>query len=559
MHKKNRPTINLIVSLQEQVYFLMQSKVEKSNYREVLFRHLDGIAVAPVAYQLYVKGVTKHLLQNKSTSLKQLSELHQANDGYLNVALRLLASQGWLNYEVNALTDQVTVSTNKKSEKAFALFKHYKVAVDFLELSRAFHPRKFNPTDFYKIQKILDDFQNPIDFQLKNDDELDLAHQIKKHVEGAICGPITVALAMNGFFHNYFTQASFRAGEYHEDPENFSKILDFYTYLGWFTKKGITYQFTEKGLFFAKRASAYGVTVSYIPTFNNIEDLLFGDFSTLRSNSKNKAEIHVDRVMNVWGSGGAHSAYFREIDDIVIEIFNKPIEEQPKGVLDMGCGNGAFLIHLFDVIEQRTLRGKMLEDYPLFLVGVDFNKEALKVTRLNLVSAAIWAKVIWGDIGNPQQLEQDIIENYDIHLSDLLNVRSFLDHNRIWYKPKHQKKSLASTSTGAYAYRGKKISNKDVELNLREHFLKWEPYIRKFGLLLIELHTLPPKKVAKNIGKTAVTAYDATHGFSDQYIVELDVFLKAIQDVGLKSVKNNFSKYPNSELASVSIHYIKGN
>ena len=62
----------------------------------------------------------------------------------------------------------------------------------------------------------------------------------------------------------------------------------------------------------------------------------------------------------------------------------------------MGCGNGAFLIHLYDVIEKRTKRGEMLEDYPLFLVGVDFNEAALKVTRANLTQADIWAKVILG-------------------------------------------------------------------------------------------------------------------------------------------------------------------
>lgn len=532
----------------------MISKDDKKQYRGELFRHLDGIAVAPVAYHLYRKGITKHLLTNNTHSLTELCKKFKASDGYLNVALRLIASQGWLQYTVDNKTEEVIITLNQSSESAFKLFKNYKIAVEFLEISRLFHPKKSTPADFYKTHKLINDFQN-LNLDAGNNG---LEEQIKKHIEGAFVGPITVALAMNGFFHKYFMEASFRAGEYHEDPENFSKILNFYTFLNWFSKKDNTYRFTEKGLFFAKRASAYGVTVSYIPTFNNLEDLLFGDYSSLRSTSKNSAEIHVDRVMNVWGSGGAHTAYFRQIDDIVIQIFNKPIEEQPKGILDMGCGNGAFLIHLFDVIEQRTLRGTMLEDYPLFLVGVDFNKEALKVTRSNLVNADIWAKVIWGDIGNPDQLEKDIHDDYAIHLSDLLNVRTFLDHNRIWADPQNDSEQKTSISTGAFAYRGKKLSNNKVELNLKEHLLKWKPYIQKFGLLMIELHTISPEVAAKNIGYTAVTAYDATHGFSDQYIVELEVFLKVIQEIGLKSVKKYFSKYPDSELATVSIHYIKG-
>ncbi|MBQ0741252.1 class I SAM-dependent methyltransferase, partial [Aquimarina celericrescens] len=63
---------------------------------------------------------------------------------------------------------------------------------------------------------------------------------------------------------------------------------------------------------------------------------------------------------------------------------------------------------------------------------------------------------------------------------------------------------------------------------------------------------------SNNLGKTAATAYDATHGFSDQYILEIDSFLKIINEVGLQSDEKYFSKFPNSELATVSINYIVG-
>ena len=109
----------------------------------------------------------------------------------------------------------------------------------------------------------------------------------------------------------------------------------------------------------------------------------------------------MNRTINVWGSGGAHTTYFKVIDEIIIKIFNKPIEQQPEGILDMGCGNGAFLIHLFNVIEQQTLRGSKLEEYPLTLIGVDYNQAAIDVSKQNLIDADVWAKVIWGDISNP--------------------------------------------------------------------------------------------------------------------------------------------------------------
>ena len=311
-------------------------------------------------------------------------------------------------------------------------------------------------------------------------------------------------------------------------------------------------------MFYAKRAAAYGVTVSYIPTLRKMDELLFGNASILRNVGEHETELHVDREMNVWGSGGAHAEYFKIVDEIIIELFNRPIAEQPKGILDMGCGNGAFLEHIFDVIERQTKRGKMLDEHPLFLVGVDYNEAALKVTRANLIKADIWAKVIWGDIGRPQLLADTLEEDYNIDLKELLNVRTFLDHNRIWAEPKSKTTNRISTSTGAFAFRGKRISNSEVEDNLLEHLLKWAPFVNKFGLLIIELHTVAPELTAENLGRTAATAYDATHGFSDQYIVEIDVLHMIAEEAGLFSDERFFTKFPNTDLATVSVNLFKG-
>jgi hypothetical protein len=359
-------------------------------------------------------------------------------------------------------------------------------------------------------------------------------------------------------FHKYFMEASFKPEEFHEDAESFGKILDFFAFLGWFEKKAHTYSFTETGLFFARRASAYGVTVSYIPTFRNLDELIFGNPEILINTKPEMPELHVDREMNVWGSGGAHMSYFKKIDEVIIELFNRPLEEQPKGIVDMGCGNGAFLQHIFEVISQRTLRGEMLEEHPLLLVGADFNEVALRVTRANLTKADIWAKVIWGNIGRPDLLARDLSDNYGIALEDLLNVRTFLDHNRPWEPPALPSAGRVSQSSGAYCYRGRRLSNNDVEDSLLEHFRRWEPFVRRFGLLVIELHTIPPALASRNIGQTSATAYDATHGYSDQYIVEVDVFNQIAAEAGLYTDPAHFCKFPNSDLATISINLLKG-
>ncbi len=532
---------------------------DKKEYRQRIFQHLDGLVTAPSAFALFKKNICNYIIEKQSVNLNELSEHFNANEGYLNIALRTLASQGFLEYKVDNKTNLVTIQTNEKSAYAFSLFPLYEDVVVLLQETQLFTSVRI-ATDFIpQLDRIFSKYKRNFDVDFSsNPEEKRIQEQIITHIEGFLVSPIVVSLGMTGMFHKYFMETSFRAEEFHKEPEVFKIILNFFTFLGWFTEKNGNYQFTEIGLFFAKRATAYGVTVSYLPMFKNLDTLLFGNPNTLRDIAKHEDEIHVNREMNVWGSGGAHATYFKVIDDIIIELFNKPINDQPKGILDMGCGNGAFLQHIFEVIERQTLRGKMLEEHPLFLVGADYNQAALKVTRANLIKADIWAKVIWGDIGRPDLLANDLLDNYNIDLKDLLNVRTFLDHNRIWEEPKVIKEERISVSTGAFAHRGERISNNRVEDNLLQHLKKWSPYVQKYGLLIIELHTVSPKLTAQNLGNTAATAYDATHGFSDQFIVEIDVLHNVAAEAGLFPDPLYFKKFPNTDYATVSINLLKG-
>lgn len=534
----------------------MLSKLNKQTLRGHIFRHLDGIATATSAFTLHKKGVLTYILDQKKVSLDELTAKFKANEGYLNVALRNLSSQGWLIQHLDNKNNTASYEINSLSEHAFQLIPHYEEAVNLLKYTVKLSNEPIGIDAFNILEKVFKSFESQYGMDIS--DETSIEYQILKHIEGVIIAPIIVRLGMNGLFHKYFMEASFTAEEYHKNPESFKKILDFFAHLGWFNKKKNTYQFTNEGLFFAKRASAYGVTVSYLPTFIQLDELIFGNPKILRSSSPDETEKHVHREMNVWGSGGAHSTYFKVIDQVIIKLFNKPIDEQPKGILDMGCGNGAFIQHIFDVIEYQTSRGKMLDEHPLLLVGADFNQAALKVTRANLIKADIWAKVIWGDIGRPDVLAKDLREDYNIELKDLLNVRTFLDHNRIWETPKIVTKRI-SNSSGAYASHGSRLNNNLVEDSLLEHLTKWKPYVERFGLLMIELHTVNPKLVAKNIGETAATAYDATHGYSDQYILEVDVFNNVAKEAGLHPDPNYFAKFPDSDLATVSVNLLKGN
>ena len=536
----------------------MLTRDRQRELRATLFRHLDGIVTAPAVVALAERGVLELLAEGRDHHVATLSADVGANEGYLNVALRTLASQGWLDQRVDAAADDVVYSITEAGRIAFEQAGLYDDAVAFTRYAARFHPRKFELEPFLRMERVFAKYreQRGVPDSMP-EAERHVAEQILSHVEGALLGPTIVRLGMGGMFHKYFMEASFRPDEFHEDGESFGRLLAMFAWCGWFTERNGTFRFTDEGLFLARRASAYGVTVSYGPTLVALPELIFGDADVLRVESPGEPERHVDREMNVWGSGGAHSAYFTAIDEILIEMFNRPIQDQPRGIVDMGCGNGAFLEHVFGVIERQTERGRVLDDHPLFLVGVDFNEAALRVTRANLTRADIWAKVIRGDIGRPDLLAEDLRNDYGIEVRDLLSVRSFLDHNRPWVAPRECSDREPSTSTGAFAHRGARISGGEVEASLFEHLERWAPYVERFGLLVIELHTLPPALTAANLGRTPATAYDATHGYSDQYLVEPAVFIEAARAAGFRSRPEYSRRFPDNELATVTLDLLE--
>jgi hypothetical protein len=209
----------------------MLTKKEKTKYRSTLFSHLDGIASATSAFSLYKKGVLNHLYKSERATLEELSKKFNANKGYLNVGLRVLCSQGWLTqvYE----NESIIFKINNNSKKAFELIPLFEDAIILLNYSIQFPEDGIGADAFNKLEIIFKKLTS--NYGLKEINHLE--QQILTHIEGLVIAPIIVLLGLKGMFHKYFMEASFRAQEYHKDPESFKKILDFFVHLKWFTKK----------------------------------------------------------------------------------------------------------------------------------------------------------------------------------------------------------------------------------------------------------------------------------------------------------------------------------
>jgi hypothetical protein len=536
------------------------SPQEKAAVRAAVFGQLAGLVVAPTVKALWDRRVFDLLAASRDgATLDRLCQETHANRGYLHVALRLLCSCGWLRQEGHARYSDLPYILSDDGKAALEITPRlYGEVLSFLPMSvflEDFLLSKSQRSMPPSLQVLVPRARERWGMVSGNDPVLsNVQDQIRTHLDGVLIGPAMVALARGGVFEQ-LEGGPVELKNIAANQTCLNCLFDLLGTQGWIFRDSNRVGLTPCGRYAAQIANAFGVTVSYLPLFTVVSSLLFGNARIPRID-ENGSELFVNRAINVWGSGGAHKTYFKRLEEIVIEIFSRPIESQPRGICDMGCGDGTLLEHLYGVVKSRTARGGVLDKHPLTLVGVDFNKVARRITTQKLRKADIPVfHVIPGDINRPAQLAGDLEKlGHDIH--DLLHVRSFLDHNRPYLPPAdYARGTRTAKSSGAFAHLGDEIPTDELEENLVRHLRRWAPYVGRFGLLVLELHTLPPELTAANLDKTPAVAYDGTHGFSDQYLVELPVFLECAREAGLVAHERHQAKFPPSELATISMNY----
>ena len=211
------------------------------------------------------------------------------------------------------------------------------------------------------------------------------------------------------------------------------------------------------------------------------------------------------------------------------------------------------LKHCYDLIVNFTIRGKYIKEYPLTVIGVDINKAARIASRKKLNSYDINNIILNGNISDPDSLNKKLNSEYNKNLNDFLSTRTFLDHNRIYENPKELRTTNINTS-GSFCYKGKFIDKNHLINNLIEHLSNWKKHVGKHGLIILELHTIDPYLTMINRGKTLACAYDTTHGFSDQYLVEYETFIECAKIAKLNLNKKSIL-FPNDKISTISINY----
>ena len=81
------------------------------------------------------------------------------------------------------------------------------------------HNRLFEIEPFLKLKPLLEGYQNNVLLpKATSAEDAKIREQINYYIEGCLVGPTIVRLGMNGMFHKYFMESSFKAEEFHKDP-----------------------------------------------------------------------------------------------------------------------------------------------------------------------------------------------------------------------------------------------------------------------------------------------------------------------------------------------------
>ncbi|HEX7634758.1 MAG TPA: hypothetical protein VF427_05690, partial [Noviherbaspirillum sp.] len=310
-------------------------------------------------------------------------------------------------------------------------------------------------------------------------------------------------------------------------------------------ESGESFTLNERGLYLCERALTMASTASYRPMLLGLRELLCGDPGRVLGRDADGHETHVDRTLNVIGSGFQHNKYFQDLAELVVAIFDRePLEEQPRYIIDMGCGDGALLKTLYSAIAERSLRGRHLEAHPLLLIGADFNEKSLQAAAHTL--DGLPHLLLKGDIAKPQALLNDLKAHGVTDADAMLHVRSFLDHDRpLHVKPDaadaHPRDDLAYVNAA-----GDCIGSVAITRDLRDHLARWSGILGRHGLILLEVFSLPVNLTREYFSQTECFHFDFYHALSRQALVGAGTFHQALASAGLYPDRESLVRYPRT-------------
>ncbi|MGY4730727.1 AprA-related methyltransferase [Burkholderia pyrrocinia] len=433
----------------------------------------NGIVLVPTLVRLVFAGAFRGLKAGTVRAMRSLVLIRQPhptrNLGVMWGALNLLSLAGWLN--INGSDEHAEFALTPAGEYVVSCVEHARPLFLLLangtstlqHLHALCHRTRVDAADsvlYAQLARICTagwTLPTPA-----NDVEWQASEQLRMAMDGLLLGPTWVALDMPVFMQD-------SDGQYRQAKPSILDPLDRQPYgvavgawsdadpvilrAAWslMRKFGMVdieqekVRLTEAGRIHRPIAAPYaGLPASYLRSYAVLDEILFGNPDPLDIDN----DGHIDRVMNVYASSGAGSGpASQEITTKILrQLFDEtPLEQQPAGISDMGCGDGSALKRLAEYVIGSTRRGRHLAEYPLLVIGADYNEIARGRARATLCSLnyvpGVHMRVIAADISQPDRYDEAVVASgltvrrsdgsfRPARLSDLLHTFMFLIHNR---------------------------------------------------------------------------------------------------------------------------------
>lgn len=441
--------------------------------------------------------------------------------GYFSLAFRLLEDQGFVSRTVSGEEEGLILQSTPKGREWLPLTSIYNSSLYYLELASSL---RWKEPDISFTECSLAGFQTLPE----------LEQRVLLHVAGPLIAAFLVHLCNSNLISA--TMDDVILEEIGLEEQFSACCLQLLENLGWILcHPNRSCSFTGEGKQLFPFIPQLFYPVSYLKTAMEVPELIFPS-GQKKKREKEVEESHIDRNLDIRFSGLVYERNFREPVHAILErLFNnEQFSEQPHFIVDTGSGDGSLLLDVYRTIATHTQRGKYLDQFPLAVIGVEYNAVAEEATAAKLKDNKIPFFTMQGDISQPEKIASALIDR-GIRLDDVLHVSKSVIHNRIY------KKAEKSHDLGDWIPRseavfidsdGTLLTDRELALNLVEHFKRWRKLVRKHGMVVIEAHAVPPALIASSVGQNILTSLDSSHGYSHQYLVEKDFFYKAAEVAG---------------------------
>jgi hypothetical protein len=512
--------------------------------RRAMFLSQDSVVLCTTLRALDRLEILEPSLHGERPLAEIHPELTEAGFGALRVAMHSLASAGWLSDPPSLDPRAAVFDWTETGRLAMTQRDHYVALGDFLA--------GFASTagDAWRQAWSEDQVGRFVEHAARASDRWSLpaerhgepAELVRAHLDLALAVPTMTWLHES-------SRLGDRGPNLPSGPlgESMSSLL---ATLGWLDpERG---GWTASGLQASAFALNFGGVATYLPLLARLPEVYRGELTV--AHESGEPEWHVNRDLNLRISAAAHRRYFSESEGVFLELFDRePLEAQPRFIADTGCGDGSWLLHLHRAIRERTRRGRHLDKHPLAMVGIDPDAGAREMARSKLEGAGAEAIVIAGDVTDPGRLAGNLAE-HGLRIEDGLHIRAFIDHERT-YRGGDEVTWAPGWASGVYIdAAGRPLSGEQIELDLIAHLRRWEPHVRKHGLIVLEAHCVAPALAAKHVGSTHGIAFDAHQAYSRQYPVDHASFLRCCQEAGLQPIGYCDRRYPEGRpFVSISL------